>query len=270
MGRRSAAQEAGTVEGAVPAQADHREGAAGTWPEIRLPDNTGIDERIRGFGADPATKQPLKSVSVDRVDWARSDARSLLEECLKDSKWRKAILVRSERLKFWPGGFKAVGDAVVNCTGSPVGRSVGWSQTVSTTHGLTLSASASVGFEDVLTASFSMSYSVSWTMSKTFTDTTAVTVPSRHMGWLERSPTLQTLEGEIWMLLGDAKAAFWGTATITGQANDGRPEGMLVAKERRLSSDEEKKWCTTRQEHVPVLPAALVPMLDGTTTTPRD
>jgi hypothetical protein len=239
-----------------------------SWPDKRDPDNGAIDATIRGFGVDPVTKQSLRNnLPVIAVDYKTPDGADELAMALQGQgplgvQWR--VFVRSFLMTYAPGTPRGVGNALINCTDNVSDHNVEWSQTVSTTTSFSVTASVTASFYDVLSASVSSSFSMSWTESEEFKDTYGMKVSPKSMGWLERAPWLQTLTGEIW-LLGSTPinlepfVAFWGNGTMVGQATDGRPAGVLISNERRLTPEEERSYCSSSQENgAPVLPAALM------------
>lgn len=240
------------------------------WPDTRYPNDAEVNQRIRDFGVDPVTKEPLaRHMQVHRCDWENDpDYIELLHKTLE--KEPGCVAVRPQVMTFASGKFAAVSNALVNCTANKTSHIVDWKQKVSTTTSVTVTAGVEASLWEVVKVSVSASFSMSWTVAQEFSDSYKMYVPTEQIGWLERSPALQTLTGEIWLLIpAVVRFAFWGPGSITGPATDGRPSGVLIAKDRPLTPQEKKAWCSTRQAdgQAVTVPPELVPLLDAASTS---
>lgn len=238
------------------------------WPDKRIPDNSALDKRLIGFGVDPVSKRSLNGIHVSTLDYQSNTGAAMLAMALGGAGlivWD--VVVRPAIMTYAPGPLVAVGDAVVNCTESPMQQTIEWKHTVSTTTSFSLTVGMAASFYEVLNASVSASFSMSWTDTKEFGKSYKEEVKPKHVGWLDLSPWLQTVTGEIWILQSapgskQPIAAYWGNGTMTGVATDGRPLDALVGKERPLSAQDEQRYCSILSgQPAPTLPAALLDQL---------
>ncbi len=120
-------------------------------------------------------------------------SRQLLEKC--DNGTDVCVFHPEGRPEYVAGPKRQVGKEVFNCTDREQRFEVGWSDTTSESNSIGVSLSADYGFAEVFTSTFEATYGHTWTNSHTESQTTYVFTGPGEVGWVERRPRMERVNG---------------------------------------------------------------------------
>ncbi|MFF4983893.1 hypothetical protein ACFY3O_28085 [Streptomyces sp. NPDC001046] len=171
---------------------------------------------------------------------SRPTDAELLAKCENGTK--KCVFHPSGPLVETAGKRRKVGDEAYNCTPRLQRSGITWSDTVDETNSVGNSATIGAGFGGPLSLSVSTSFEKTWKKSRTESATTFIDVRPYQVGWLERTPDLQKVEGTYELIFEDRFEGkrYW---YVPFEATAPLETSSMVQRTRPMTKSEKKNHC---------------------------
>ncbi|WP_246041261.1 hypothetical protein [Streptomyces cadmiisoli] len=164
----------------------------------------------------------------------------LLAKC--DNGTKKCVFHPSGPLVEVAGERRKVGDEAYNCTPRLQRSGITWSDTVEETNSVGTSTTVGAGFGGPLSISITTSFETTWKSAKTESATTFIDVRPYQIGWLERTPDMQKVQGTYELIFEDHFKGhrYW---YVPFEATGPLETSSMAQRSRPMTEEEKANHC---------------------------